>query len=103
MGPQAAAQLSGDAFWTCGCYSSVHIREEQMASCHWEDDEMAISVPDLSEEWDKTKLRNWMKNAKRLNRNDVYRAALRQLCKIEGRNIDDPLESGHIAQSPHPD
>ena len=54
---------------------------------------MAISVPDLSEEWDKTKLRNWMKNAKRLNRDDVYRAALRQLCKIEGRNIDDPLEA----------
>ena len=50
-------------------------------------------MPDLSNEWDRKKLRNWMTNAKRLGRNDVYRAALRQLCRIEGRNIDDPLES----------
>jgi hypothetical protein len=34
-----------------------------------------------------------MANAKRLGRDDVYRAALRQLCRVEGRNIDDPLES----------
>jgi hypothetical protein len=34
-----------------------------------------------------------MKNARRLGREDVYRAALRQLCRVEGRNIDDPLES----------
>jgi hypothetical protein len=26
-------------------------------------------------------------------REDVYRAALRQLCRVEDRNIDDPLES----------
>src|ERR1700730_1218211 len=53
----------------------------------------AAPTPDLSDEWDKDKLRNWMKNAKRLGRDDVYRDALRQLCRIEGRNIDDPLES----------
>lgn len=34
-----------------------------------------------------------MANAKRLGRLDVYQIALRQLCRIEGRNIDDPLES----------
>lgn len=54
---------------------------------------MSASVPDLTNEWDKDKLRNWMANAKRLGRLDVYQIALRQLCRIEGRNIDDPLES----------
>jgi hypothetical protein len=54
---------------------------------------MRNSIPDLSNEWDREKLRNWMVNAKRLSREDVYRAALRQLCRVEGRNIDDPLES----------
>jgi hypothetical protein len=54
---------------------------------------VAAIKPDLSNEWDKTKLRNWMANAKRLGRNDVYQDALRQLCRVEGRNIDDPLES----------
>jgi hypothetical protein len=28
-----------------------------------------------------------------LGRGDVYQIALRQLCKIEGRNIADPLEA----------
>src|SRR5438552_342491 len=54
---------------------------------------MIAPIPDLTNEWDRDKLRNWMKNAKRLGRGDVYQTALRQLCKIEGRNIDDPLES----------
>jgi hypothetical protein len=54
---------------------------------------MSVNKPDLSNEWDKGKLRNWMANAKRLKRHDVYQDALRQLCRIEGRNIDDPLES----------
>lgn len=54
---------------------------------------MAITGPDLSNEWDKAKLRNWMANAKRHSREDIYQAAFRQLCRIEGRNIDDPLES----------
>ena len=53
----------------------------------------AVALPNLANEWDKTKLRNWMDNARRLGREDVYRAALRQLCRVEGRNIDDPLES----------
>ena len=52
-----------------------------------------IPVPDLSTEWDRTKLRNWMANAKRHGRDDIYRAAFRQLCRVEGRNIDDPLEA----------
>ena len=34
-----------------------------------------------------------MANARRLGRDDVYRAALRQLCRVEGLNIDDPLAS----------
>jgi hypothetical protein len=54
---------------------------------------MAASKPDLSNEWDKDKLRNWMANAKRLMRQDVYEDAFRQLCRVEGRNIDDPLEA----------
>jgi hypothetical protein len=54
---------------------------------------MAVVAPDLSNEWDKVKLRNWMANAKRNNRDDIYQDAFRQLCRIEGRNIDDPLEA----------
>jgi hypothetical protein len=54
---------------------------------------MSAHLPDLSNEWDKEKLRNWMANAKRQKRDDVYHAAFRQLCRIEGRNIDDPLEA----------
>lgn len=52
-----------------------------------------LPMPDLSNEWDRDKLRNWMANAKRLGRMDVYQAAYRQLCRAEGRNIDDPLEA----------
>jgi hypothetical protein len=51
------------------------------------------TVPDLSNEWDKDKLRNWMKNAKRLGRDDVYQVAFRRLCRVEGRDISDPLEA----------
>jgi hypothetical protein len=54
---------------------------------------MSAAAPDLSNEWDKDKLRNWMANAKRHKRDDIYQAAFRQLCRIEGRNIDDPLEA----------
>jgi hypothetical protein len=54
---------------------------------------MVFAAPDLSNEWDKVKLRNWMANAKRQKRDDVYQDAFRQLCRIEGRNIDDPLEA----------
>lgn len=58
---------------------------------------MGASVPDLSNEWDREKLRNWMANAKRLGRDDVYQQAFRQLCRVEGRNIDDPLEAEFAA------
>lgn len=54
---------------------------------------MATTLPDLASEWDRQKLRNWMANAKRLGRDDVYQAAFRQLCRVEGRNIEDPLEA----------
>jgi hypothetical protein len=54
---------------------------------------MTASIPDLSNEWDKAKLRNWMANAKRLGRQDVFQTAFRQLCRAEGRDIDDPLEA----------
>jgi hypothetical protein len=57
------------------------------------DRDMAAMKPDLRNEWDKDKLRNWMANAKRLSRDDVYQDAFRQLCRVEGRDIDDPLES----------
>jgi hypothetical protein len=53
----------------------------------------SVAVPDLANEWDRDKLRNWMKNAERLGREDIYQVAFKQLCRIEGRNIDDPLES----------
>ncbi len=52
-----------------------------------------MQLPDLTTEWDRTKLRNWMEKCQAPGREDIYRAALRQLCRIEGRNIDDPLES----------
>ncbi len=38
-----------------------------------------------------------MANAKRLNLDDVYQDAFRQLCRVEGRNIDDPLEAEFAA------
>src|SRR5580698_3714359 len=56
-------------------------------------DLMALAIPDLSNEWNKEKLRNWMANARTHKRDDVYQAAFRQLCRVEGRNIDDPLEA----------
>ncbi len=52
--------------------------------------------PDLSNEWDKQKLRNWMDNARRLGREDVYRDAFRQLCRVEGRNLDDGAVAGCV-------
>jgi hypothetical protein len=54
---------------------------------------MVGKIPDVSNEWDKTKLRTLMENARRLRRDDVYQLALRQLCRAEGRNIEDPLEA----------
>ena len=58
---------------------------------------MSNTVPDLSNEWDPKKLRNWMANANRMKRDDVYRAAFKQLCRVEGRNIEDPLEAEFAA------
>ena len=54
---------------------------------------MNIKKLDLSIEWDAIKLRNLMANAKRLGRDDVYFDAVRQIARIEGQNIDDPLEA----------
>jgi hypothetical protein len=54
---------------------------------------MNIKKLDLSIEWDATKLRNLMTNAKRLGRDDIYFDAVRQIARIEGLNIDDPLEA----------
>ena len=53
---------------------------------------MVQRTPDLSNEFDAIKLRNWMANSKKLGRTDVFQAALRQLCRAEGVDIDDPLE-----------
>jgi hypothetical protein len=47
----------------------------------WKFNAVAVTMPDLTSEWDKEKLRNWMANAKRLGRSDVYQAAFRQLCR----------------------
>jgi hypothetical protein len=52
-----------------------------------------IKKLDLSIEWDATKLRNLMTNAKRLGREDIYFDAVRQIARIEGLNIEDPLEA----------
>jgi hypothetical protein len=52
-----------------------------------------IKKLDLSIEWDATKLRNLMANAKKLGRDDVYFDAVRQIARIEGQNIADPLEA----------
>jgi hypothetical protein len=68
-------------------------RDEGVTTIGFREAYVSASVPDLSNEWDRDKLRHWMNNAKRLGRHDVYQIALRQLCKVEGRNIDDPLES----------
>jgi hypothetical protein len=54
---------------------------------------MVEKIPDLSNEWDKTRLKTVMENARRLKRDDVYKLAVRQLCRVEGRNIEDPLEA----------
>ena len=54
---------------------------------------MNIKKLDLSIEWDAAKLRNLMTNAKRLGREDIYFDAVRQIARIEGLNIDDPLEA----------
>jgi hypothetical protein len=53
--------------------------------------------PDLTNEWDKGRLRNWMANARRNGREDVYQDAFRQLCRIEGRDLDDPLSAEFAA------
>src|SRR3954447_19735961 len=52
-----------------------------------------IKKLDLSIEWDASKLRNLMANAKRLGRDDIYFDAVRQIARIEGQDIDDPLEA----------
>jgi isopentenyl diphosphate isomerase/L-lactate dehydrogenase-like FMN-dependent dehydrogenase len=54
---------------------------------------MNIKKLDLTVEWDTSKLRNLMTNAKRLGRDDIYFDAVRQIARIEGQNIDDPLEA----------
>src|SRR3954452_11954980 len=38
-----------------------------------------------------------MTNAKRLGRNDVYQDAFRQLCRVEGRDLSDPLAAEFAA------
>ena len=49
-------------------------------------------APDLADVWDQDILRKWLKTAKRLERDDVYKDAFRQLCGAEKRETDDPLE-----------
>ena len=41
---------------------------------------------------DRDGLRNLMKNARRLEQEDVYWLAFKQLCTLEGMNLEDPLE-----------
>ena len=41
---------------------------------------------------DPPSLRNLMVNARRLDREDVYWLAFKQLCSLEGMSLDDPLE-----------
>ena len=56
---------------------------------------MAGRQIDLTDEWDRQKLRNWMDNARKMKREDVYRDAFRQLCRTDGREMEDPLESDY--------
>ena len=56
---------------------------------------MAGRQIDLTDEWDRQKLRNWMDNARNMKREDVYRDAFRQLCRTDGREMEDPLESDY--------
>lgn len=58
---------------------------------------MTGKMIDVSNEWDPERLRTWMTNAKRHNRDDVYQEAFRQLCRVEGRNMSDPLEAEFAA------
>ncbi|WP_292532497.1 hypothetical protein [Methylocystis sp.] len=44
----------------------------------------------ISEYTDPTELRNLMDNAKRLNRDDIWRDAFRRLCTLEGMDQSDP-------------
>ena len=48
-------------------------------------------VKPISEYTDRTDLRNLMANAKRLNRDDVWREAFRRLCALDGIDQTDPL------------
>lgn len=45
----------------------------------------------ISEYTDATDLRNVMANAKRLERDDVWREAFLRLCELEGMDQTDPL------------
>jgi hypothetical protein len=48
-------------------------------------------VKPISEYTDRTDLRNLMANAKRLNRDDIWREAFRRLCALDGIDQTDPL------------
>ena len=71
----------------------VYAVELKVDSMKTKSKSMNIKKLDLSVEWDATKLRNLMTNAKRLGRIDIYFDAVRQIARIEGLNIDDPLEA----------
>jgi len=49
--------------------------------------------PDLSQMTDPASLRQYMTYQARQGRQDLYWAALRRLCEIEGREHDSPLET----------
>ena len=48
-------------------------------------------VKPIAEYTDRTELRNLMANAKRMNRDDVWREAFRRLCALDGIDQTDPL------------
>ena len=50
-----------------------------------------------SEYTDTGALRRLMANAKRLNRDDIWREAFLRLCALEGGNQDDPLHRDFYA------
>src|ERR1043165_4159028 len=58
---------------------------------------MDVKKPDLTREYDRSKLRNWMTNARRHGREDLYQDAFRQLCRLEGRDLEDPLAADFAA------
>jgi hypothetical protein len=68
-------------------------RKEQWPMAKPRPDPKLAPKQNVSDEWDKEKLRTIMKNARRLARTDAHQDAFRQLCRIDGRNIEEAFDA----------